>query len=159
MLASRPKRPSRTSTPPARRPRRRATTPRGSKNSWTRAGVLRAALLAAPLLTALQVATDAGADLVGAAVFVAAWTAFAAIWIGIAWLDLRHESSRGQAAFAVGIAAIVVAILFTIFGGLIVLPALCLIPLAASLGTRVRLIVSVTVLAAACLLYVAVLFA
>jgi hypothetical protein len=53
----------------------------------------------------------------------------------------------------------VVAILFTIFGGLIVLPALCLIPLAASLGTRVRLIVSVTVLAAACLLYVAVLFA
>ncbi len=49
--------------------------------------------------------------------------------------------------------------LLTIVGGLIVLPALCLIPLAASRGFRVRTAISMVLLVAASLLYVVVLVA
>ena len=79
--------------------------------------------------------------------------------MGIAWLDLLRPDSRGYAAFAVGIFAILLAVGLTIVGGLIVLPALCLIPLAASRGFRVRTTISMVLLVAASLLYVVVLVA
>ena len=125
----------------------------------TSSRLLLAALLAAPLLTTLAVLTDPDVDAAAATVFVAAWTAFVAFWIAIAWLDLRAPDSRGRAAFATGIAAIVLAVLPTILGGLIVLPALCLIPLAASRGYRGRKAVSIVLLVVASLLYLAALFA
>jgi len=125
----------------------------------TRTGLLGWALLATLALTTLAMLTDGGADLVGALIFIALWTVFAGLWVGIAWLDLQRPESRGYAAFVIGIAAIVLAVLLTIVGGLIVLPALCLIPLAASRGFRVRTAISMVLLAAASLLYVAVLVA
>jgi hypothetical protein len=120
---------------------------------------LLAALLAAPLLTTLAVLSDVRGDPLGTFVFVALWTIFVGLWVGIAWLDLLRPDSRGFAAFATGIAAIVLAVLLTIVGGLIVLPALCLIPLAASRGSRARTAISMVLLVAASLLYVAVLVA
>jgi hypothetical protein len=133
--------------------------PRAWKSSLTRTRLLGWALLAAPALTALAMLTDGGADVVGALIFIALWTVFVGLWVGIAWLDLLRPESRGYAAFAVGIVAIVLAVALTIVGGLVVLPALCLIPLAASRGFRVRTAISMVLLAAASLLYVAVLIA
>jgi hypothetical protein len=133
--------------------------PRAWKSSLTRTRLLAWSLLAAVALTTLAMLTDGSADLVGALIFVGLWSVFVGLWVGIAWLDLLRPGSRGYAAFATGIAAIVLAVLLTIVGGLIVLPALCLIPLAASRGFRVRTAISMVLLVAASLLYVAVLVA
>jgi hypothetical protein len=120
----------------------------------TRTRLLGAALLAAPLLTTLAILTDPDGDVVGALVFIGLWTVFSAIWVGIAWLDLRRPASRGHAGFGAGIAAIVLALLLLVLGGVVVLPALCLILLAASLGTKRRMAVSATLLGVASLLYI-----
>jgi hypothetical protein len=100
-----------------------------------------AALAATPVFGAVAMIDDGETGLLAAIIFVAAWSVYAAIFVGVARLDLRRAGSRGRIAFGITSAAFIFALLLLWLGSPVVLPGLALILVAASLrGARARLI-------------------
>jgi hypothetical protein len=117
--------------------------------------------VAAPLLLSPYL-FDQGTDLAPALAAVGVWIVISYCFLVPAAVFLRDLHRGTRILYAVGLAAVVLAVSLSIAGGFTVAPALASIPLAASVGPTgrvqwIRAAFALVVLALACALYVQIL--